>query len=57
VLASSDYYTSDQQTMIAYVPTKGVRTIYGSIGDMFAWLCLAQLALLTVCPSKWPAAA
>jgi apolipoprotein N-acyltransferase len=47
VLATSDYFTSDQQTMIAYVPTKGVRTIYGVVGDVFAWLCLAALALLT----------
>ncbi|MFU8874597.1 hypothetical protein [Micromonospora sp. SL4-19] len=32
--------------MVAYVPTKGVRTIYGSVGDLFAWLCIAVLAVL-----------
>lgn len=46
VLASSNYFTSDQQTMVAYVPTKGVRTIYATVGDAFAWLCVVALALL-----------
>jgi hypothetical protein len=27
VLAASDYFTTDQQTMVASVPTRGVRTI------------------------------
>ncbi len=47
VLASSNYFTTDQQTMVAYVPTKGVRTVYASVGDLFVWLCAAALALLT----------
>jgi apolipoprotein N-acyltransferase len=46
VLASSDYFTSDQQTMVAYIPTSGVRTIYATIGDVFAWLSVIALALL-----------
>jgi apolipoprotein N-acyltransferase len=29
--------------MVAYVPTHGVRTIYGAVGDLFAWLCLLGL--------------
>ena len=40
VLAATDYYTTDQQTMVAYVPTKGVWTIYGLVGDLFTWLCI-----------------
>jgi apolipoprotein N-acyltransferase len=47
VLASSDYFTSDQQTMVAYVPTKGERTVYAMIGDVFAWVSTAALILLT----------
>jgi apolipoprotein N-acyltransferase len=43
VLASSDYYNTDQQVMVAYVPTHGVRTIYASIGDLFVWLCIIGL--------------
>jgi|GEM_PF-89510 len=46
VLAASDYYTTDDQIMVAYVPMHGVRTIYATIGDLFAWLCLLGLVVL-----------
>ncbi len=45
VLAQSDYYTTGQQVMIAYVPTHGVRTLYAAIGDLFAWLCMISLVV------------
>lgn len=41
VLATKDYFTTEDPVMISYVPTKGVRTIYSRIGDLFAWLCMA----------------
>ncbi len=47
VLVATDYYTTDQPTMIAYVPVKGTRTIYGLVGDLFTWLCIATLLVLT----------
>ncbi len=47
VLAASDYFTTDQQVMVAYVPMHGVRTIYATIGDLFAWLCIIGLLALT----------
>jgi apolipoprotein N-acyltransferase len=43
VLAASDYYTTDRQVMVADVPTHGVATIYATIGDLFAWLCVVGL--------------
>jgi apolipoprotein N-acyltransferase len=43
VLASTDYFTSDPQVMVAYVPMQGVRTIYATIGDLFSWLSIAGL--------------
>jgi apolipoprotein N-acyltransferase len=46
VLAATDYFTTDQQTMIAYVPVKGTWTIYSVVGDLFARLCIAGLLLL-----------
>jgi apolipoprotein N-acyltransferase len=46
VLASMDHYTTGDRTMVSQVPTRGVRTIYSVIGDLFAWLCLAVLATL-----------
>jgi apolipoprotein N-acyltransferase len=48
VLSTSDYFTTDRQTMVAYVPTRGVTTIYDRIGDTFALLCLATVAALIV---------
>jgi apolipoprotein N-acyltransferase len=46
VLSASDYFTTDQQVMVAYVPMHGVRTIYTVIGDLFAWLCIIGLLAL-----------
>jgi apolipoprotein N-acyltransferase len=40
VLAATDYFTTDQPTMIANVPMKGAWTIYAHVGDLFAFLCL-----------------
>lgn len=47
VLASMDHFQATDHAMIAQVPIKGVRTIYSLIGDLFAWLSIATLALLT----------
>jgi apolipoprotein N-acyltransferase len=46
VLSASDYFTTDPRVMVAYVPMQGVRTIYATIGDLFAWLSLAGLVVL-----------
>jgi apolipoprotein N-acyltransferase len=46
VLAASDYFATDQQVIVAYVPTQGVRTIYATVGDLFAWLSIAGLVVL-----------
>jgi apolipoprotein N-acyltransferase len=46
VLSSSDYFTTNQQVLVANVPVQGVRTIYAVIGDLFAWLCIIGLVAL-----------
>ena len=46
VLSASDYFTTDPRVMVAYVPMQGARTIYATIGDLFAWLSLAGLVVL-----------
>jgi apolipoprotein N-acyltransferase len=46
VLAATDYYTTDSQVMVAYVPMQGVHTIYATIGDLFVWLSIAALVVL-----------
>jgi apolipoprotein N-acyltransferase len=43
VLASTDFYTTDPQVMVAAVPKQGVHTFYATIGDLFAWLCMLGL--------------
>jgi hypothetical protein len=35
-----------EQVIVAYVPMHGVRTIYATIGDVFAWLSAAGLLVL-----------
>jgi apolipoprotein N-acyltransferase len=46
-LASMDEYQSADLTLIAQVPTRGVRTIYSHLGDWFAWLCVVAVLALT----------
>jgi apolipoprotein N-acyltransferase len=45
-LASMDEYQAKDLTMIAEVPTSGVRTIYSVLGDWLAWLCIAAILAL-----------
>ncbi|MFB8005126.1 nitrilase-related carbon-nitrogen hydrolase [Nocardia sp. NPDC056000] len=43
-LARTNYFSTGQQTMVVSVPTRGTWTVYGVVGDLFAWLCVAGLA-------------
>jgi len=42
-LAHMDQYQAEQLTMVAQVPTRGVRTFYSLFGDWLAWFCLFAL--------------
>jgi apolipoprotein N-acyltransferase len=46
VLARQDYFMTEDRMMLADVPTEGVRTVYGCLGDWFAWTSIAGFALL-----------
>jgi apolipoprotein N-acyltransferase len=46
MLASSDYFSTGDQVLIASVPTQGTPTIYALVGDLFAQLCIAGLLIL-----------
>lgn len=48
VLARQDFFTTPDRLMIADVPTRGVRTLYGLVGDAFAWLACALAAALVI---------
>jgi apolipoprotein N-acyltransferase len=47
LLGTSGYYTANDRTVVAQLPSKGTRTIYSYIGDVFPRACLALLAALT----------
>ena len=40
ILASDDFFDSDDNTIVAKVQTIGVNTIYNRIGDVLAYLCV-----------------
>ena len=42
-LATMDYFKTEDKVFTAYVPEKGVKTIYSQIGDVFAWLTVVGL--------------
>jgi apolipoprotein N-acyltransferase len=41
-----DEYHAKNLSLVAEVPTRGVRTLYSSIGDWFAWLSIGTLLAL-----------
>ena len=45
-LAHMDQYQAQELTMVAQLPTRGVRTLYTLLGNWLAWLCLAVLIVL-----------
>jgi len=44
VLAQADYFNAPDHRSVAYLPTRGVPTIYSQVGDLFGWLATAGLA-------------
>lgn len=46
-LTTMDYFRTNDKVFTAYVPQKGIRTIYSQIGDVFAWLSIAGLVIIT----------
>jgi apolipoprotein N-acyltransferase len=49
-LAETDYFTSGDHVIVAYVPSHGARTPYAAVGDVFAWLCLGALVVFGLIP-------
>ena len=43
ILSSMNHFTTSNTIMYADVPTKGIKTIYTFIGDLFAWICVIGL--------------
>jgi apolipoprotein N-acyltransferase len=57
-LAAMDDSHSNDFSLVAYVPTRGVRTLYGQFGDWFAWICVSALVIfvLLVLYRRWKTA-
>ena len=49
VIAQMDHFTTTRWLMQGQLPTQRIPTLYGLLGDWFAWLCLLGLALV-----MWP---
>ena len=45
---SQDYFTTGTHVMLATLPVHALKTVYSLVGDLFAYLCVAGLALCTV---------
>jgi apolipoprotein N-acyltransferase len=48
VSATMDHFNSTERVMVAQVPILSAFTIYPYIGDLFAWLAIAGLAVIVV---------
>ena len=48
VLALVNDFTTDRPVMVAYIPTRGVATLYPRMGNLFAYLCIAGLVAAIV---------
>lgn len=48
LLAHMDSDETKTGIMYANIPTKGVKTIYSKIGDLFAWLCVLGLIAIII---------
>jgi len=48
ILAHMDSDKTEDGIMYADVPTKGVKTIYPTIGDLLGWLCVLGFAAFVV---------
>ena len=46
VLAYQNYFDTEDRVMMADVPVKGIRTVYGALGDWFVILSIAALILV-----------
>ncbi|UCG00105.1 MAG: hypothetical protein JSV89_11325 [Spirochaetaceae bacterium] len=48
VLARQDYFMTQDRVMVAAVPIRGARTLYGYLGDWFAYVCILLMILLAI---------
>ncbi len=52
IISVSDYFENGERVVIANLPVKGISTFYTTIGDSFAWICLAGSVVLVLMALK-----
>ena len=50
---NADYFVTNEHTLIATVPIKGRPTFYSRVGDIFAYLCVVGLIVLSGLAVLW----
>jgi len=45
VIGRRNYYDRGNKVVVAYLPTKGTRTLYTIVGDSLPWLCVVTLMI------------
>jgi apolipoprotein N-acyltransferase len=48
VLAQMDHFNNTERVMVAQVPIQHTLTLYSYVGDLFAWLAIAGLAVIVI---------
>jgi apolipoprotein N-acyltransferase len=48
LIARTDFFSPGAHVMVAQLPLGRIRTVYGYLGDGFAWSCLAALTIAAV---------
>lgn len=48
VIAHMESDKTETGIMYANVPTKGIKTLYGTVGEMFGWICVILFVLLLI---------
>lgn len=43
-----DHYTASDRTMVVQVATRGVKTVYSIIGDLFGWLSVVGFSVVAI---------
>jgi len=46
IVARRNYFDKGERVVVAYLPTKGITTLYSLVGDSFAWLCAVGFVLI-----------
>lgn len=47
ITGQRNYFDKGERVVVAYLPVKGINTLYSIIGDSVAWICIAGLVIIS----------